>query len=571
MKNKLIYITLTLALVLFRMTDLSAQNVRPESIHENMLLEAVSEYNARNLDASQAILKKIVEEDESNDAAWYYLALVSLGKGEPDLAEEYLRKASVIDDGNFWYRYRLAKLYSLTRRPELAITMYEGLLEDFPKKSELYLDLVDLYSSQQEYEKALETVGEIQKVFGLNEAIAMFRYNILRTLGRDDEAIASLKGYNEELSSPSVLTTLADHEMEDYNDSTALAYYDEALDMAPDYAPALLGKAEVFRVTRRYDEYFKTAGRLVELENVPVMGKTDYLMAVIQRTDPKFIRTYMAQMDTVMTKLVDTHKTDSTVLQTAGAYYYSTSRNDKARDMFRMSAMTYPDSYSAAATYVEFLMYAGEWEELSREGRKAFTRFPHETTFLEMASMGDFYLGDYQKVLDLCYQVIEVAPNDSSATLRAWSTIGDMQQDLGDYNKAYKAYEKALKINPDYVYVLNNYAYHLSMEGKKLKKAMAMSRKTIEAEPDNSTYLDTYAWILHLLGKPEEAKPYFKHAMLYGGKDSAVILDHYAEVLYALGEYDLAFVYWTMAKQKNEGDIPGLDEKVEKRRSEMKK
>jgi len=61
MKNKLIYITLTLAFVFFGMADLSAQNVRPESIHENMLLEAVSEYNARNLDASQAILKKIVE------------------------------------------------------------------------------------------------------------------------------------------------------------------------------------------------------------------------------------------------------------------------------------------------------------------------------------------------------------------------------------------------------------------------------------------------------------------------------------------------------------------------------
>jgi tetratricopeptide (TPR) repeat protein len=216
-------------------------------------------------------------------------------------------------------------------------------------------------------------------------------------------------------------------------------------------------------------------------------------------------------------------------------------------------------------------MYAGEWEELSAEGRKAFERFPKETTFLEMASMGDYYLGDYQKVLDICEQVIEVAPNDSSATLRAWSTIGDMYQDMGEYKKAYKAYDKALKINPDYVYVLNNYAYHLSMEGKKMKKAYTMSKKTVEAEPDNSTYLDTYGWILHLMGRPEEAKPYFKHAMLYGGKDSPVILDHYAEVLYALGEYDMAFVYWNLAKQKNVDEIPDLNERIERRREEMKK
>ena len=98
-----------------------------------------------------------------------------------------------------------------------------------------------------------------------------------------------------------------------------------------------------------------------------------------------------------------------------------------------------------------------------------------------------------------------------------------------------------------------------------------MSKKTIDAEPDNSTYLDTYAWILYLMGRPEEAKPIFKHAMLYGGKDSPVILDHYAEVLYALKEYDMAFVYWNLAKQKNVDEIPDLNEKVEKRREEMKK
>jgi tetratricopeptide (TPR) repeat protein len=109
------------------------------------------------------------------------------------------------------------------------------------------------------------------------------------------------------------------------------------------------------------------------------------------------------------------------------------------------------------------------------------------------------------------------------------------------------------------------------MEGKQLKKAYSMSKRTVDAEPDNSTYLDTYGWILYLMGRPGEAKPVFKHAMLYGGKDSPVILDHYAEVLFALKEYDMAFVYWNLAKQKNVDEIPDLDEKIEKRREEMKK
>ena len=183
-----------------------------------------------------------------------------------------------------------------------------------------------------------------------------------------------------------------------------------------------------------------------------------------------------------------------------------------------------------------------------------------------MASVGDYNLKEYGKVLDICEKVLEVAPDDSSRTLRAWSTMGDIYHQLGEDKKAYKAYDKALKINPDYVYVLNNYAYYLSVQGKKLKKAYNMSRRTIEAEPDNATYLDTFGWILYLQGKALEAKPFFKHAMLYGGKESPVVLDHYAEVLYALKEYDMAFVYWNLGKQKNKGDIPDLDARIEERK-----
>ena len=145
--------------------------------------------------------------------------------------------------------------------------------------------------------------------------------------------------------------------------------------------------------------------------------------------------------------------------------------------------------------------------------------------------------------------------------------MGDIYAHLGDNAKAYKAYDKALKINPDYVYVLNNYAYYMSLEGKNLKKAHHMSSKAIQQDPDNSTYLDTFGWILFLQGKHVEAKQIFKRAMIYGGKESAVIMDHYAEVLFALKEYDLAFLYWNLAKQKNNGEIPGLDEKISVRKA----
>ncbi len=554
-----------------RPSTAEAQTIRPESEHENMILSAVEKYNDKKIDESMDILKKVVADDPQEDAAWYYLAQCAVEKNDLETAEQCYRMASEIDPDNFWYRYRLARLYSVTSRPELTIDMYEKLLEDFPDKSDLYFDMVELYAAQREFDKALETLKEIETVFGMTESIAVYRFNLLRMLNRQEEAFNSLKEYNSEFSSPYVLTTLADYEMSMYNDSTALAYYNEALDLVPEYSPALLGKAETLRLTRKYDEYFSVLDKYVEGTDSPAAAKSDYLMAVTQRMDPKFINSFMPRMDSVINKAVSVHPNDSTLLQTAAVYYYSTDRKDQAKKYFRANLEAWPESFSAAAGYVEFLMYAEEWEELSKMGREAFSRFPEETAFLEMASVGDYNLEDYDKVLEICSKVLEVAPSDSSKTLRAWSTMGDIYYQLGDSKKAYKAYDNALKINPDYVYVLNNYAYYLSVEGKKLKKAYNMSKKTIEAEPDNPTYLDTFAWILYLQGKPLEAKPFFKHAMLYGGKDSAVIMDHYAEVLFALKEYDLAMVYWNLALQKKDERIPDLEERVKQRKQAMKK
>ena len=165
---------------------------------------------------------------------------------------------------------------------------------------------------------------------------------------------------------------------------------------------------------------------------------------------------------------------------------------------------------------------------------------------METAALQD----QHEKVIDECNILMELQPSDPEQIVTNLSIIGDTYHAMGDWRKAYKTYEKALKIDPRNCPVLNNYAYYLSMQHRRLCKAQKMSRITIEEQPDNATYLDTYGWILFLRGKAAEAKPHFKHAMIYGGKDSAVILMHYAEVLKALGEDELSTYYRNLSESK---------------------
>ena len=161
-------------------------------------------------------------------------------------------------------------------------------------------------------------------------------------------------------------------------------------------------------------------------------------------------------------------------------------------------------------------------------------------------------LGNDARVIEECEKMMELRPDDRDNLINCLSIIADSYYSMKQERKAFKTYEKVLKIDPEDCHALNNYAYYLSLKKRRLAKAEKMSRITVTKEPDNPTYLDTFGWILYLRGKAKDAQPYFKHAMLYGGKDSAVVLMHYALVLEKLGEHDRATYYRTLAENKKQ-------------------
>lgn len=227
----------------------------------------------------------------------------------------------------------------------------------------------------------------------------------------------------------------------------------------------------------------------------------------------------------------------------------------------------YPASPQPLVHWTKVLAWLGDWDRLDHYASDGALRFPQDTTLCHYAAASKYFLKDYDGAARMLERLLVLQKGDARRQLSTYSWLGEIYHKSGRYPQCYKTYDKALALDPDYVPILNNYAYFLSLRKKNLKKALQMSRKTVEAEPDNPTYLDTYAWVLYLLGRPEEAREQFNHAKLYGGMDNAVILDHFATVLYELGQYRLAYTYWEKAKSKVTEDerqeVSDLDKKIE--------
>ena len=386
--------------------------------YENALIDAVNLYGAGDLDGAMTRLQKLHAADSTNDAVCYYLGVCETAKGRYDSAAVLLADAARLDPSNSWYRNTLATVYLTQGRSAEAAPLLEKLVEEYPQS------------------------------------------------------------YNN----PYMLTMVADSYLRQFKDTVAISWYDRALDLDPMYAPAEIGKAEIYRYRANNPAFFVSVGKVIANPEVVASAKSEYIKGIMDRMDAKFWWVWGEQI----CALVDT------------------------------CIVMHPDDIE------------GRWLKVNTCAIK----------------------DDWDGVLAQCRDIADIASGagDRENIARAYSTMGDViHEQQNDEKATFRMYDLALKADPEYVPVLNNYAYYLSVKGSKLRKALKMSAVTVEKEPDNATYLDTYAWILHLLGRDAEAKPYFKHALIYGGRENTVILEHYSEVLRKLGENDLADYYRRLA------------------------
>lgn len=353
------------------------------------------------------------------------------------------------------------------------------------------------------------------------DGLANFYLNTGRGAQAADIYLRLMEEHPSKYTNAYTLTLLGNKNLTEYKDSLAIENFDKALMLAPEYTPAILGKSEAYRMQGNIPGFFAQVNEMVQNPAINPPAKCDYVNQILQHIDYNFYRMWGAQLDSLVSGCAAVHPKDSSALRLAGSWFYGTDRKEKGREYFSRFEQAFPDNLDAQYLKLQVLMDDG---------------------------------ATAKELIDQCEKIVRIGGEDNPKVMPALATIGDTYHQLGQDKNAFKAYDRALKADPGYLPVLNNYAYYLSLLGKKLKKAEAMSKITVEKDPDNATYLDTYGWILYLRKQYQKAKPYFKHAMLYGGRDSAVILEHYSKVLEALGEYDLARSFRILSENKKEAE-----------------
>jgi len=142
--------------------------------HDHFFMEGVRMYNQERYDAAMDLMEHAMEYDTASAATCYSLAQYYMSMRDRALLEKYsgkaealLQRAVRLDPDNYWYRRLLAMNYLRQNRAPEAIAQYEDMVKRFPGRSDLLIQLAELYDDTGDYEKELRVLtryGQLEDV-----------------------------------------------------------------------------------------------------------------------------------------------------------------------------------------------------------------------------------------------------------------------------------------------------------------------------------------------------------------------------------------------------------------------
>ena len=202
-------------------------------------------------------------------------------------------------------------------------------------------------------------------------------------------------------------------------------------------------------------------------------------------------------------------------------------------------------------------MVNNELDEVLFYSDQALEYFPFHPIFYYYKGLAFMYKKEYKKSIKIFKEGLDYVIDEPILKSEIYAVLGDMYHNIGNNEKSDEFYELALKINPDYIIVLNNYSYYLALRGENLKTAKDMIVKCNELTADNPnpSFLDTYAWVLYKLEEYSLAKTQIMKAIDLQ-TNSATLFDHYGDILEKLGLFNDALIQWKKSLLINR-DIQG--------------
>ncbi|MCO6501044.1 MAG: tetratricopeptide repeat protein [Vicingus serpentipes] len=532
-----------------------------EQIEFNFLfLNASKERILGNYEVAANLFNQCIQMAGKEPAPYYELAnIFDLAKSS-ELFLEYAEKAVKLDGENYWYKILYAHALQNSGNMEKAIVQYEELIQTTPENIDLYYDLASMQLYSKQYKDAIESLNKIEQKMGVSEELTLQKVKVYVKLNDLEKAAKEIEKlilfYPNEMR---YRGELADLYMANNLPEKAFEVLEKILEVDPNNPYANLSLYDYYKNKGQNEEAFQAVKKAFQSPELGIDAKMQILLSYYSATESdNSLKKEAFELNKV---LIETHPNDAKSYTIYADFLYREKKLEGAKENY-LKAIEHDNS--KFAIWSQLILIESELqdqESIMRDSKRAIDLFPNQPIFYFFYGATNLQKKNYKEAVDYLLIGKDYVLDNPPLLAQFYASLGDAYNGLKEYVKSDEVYEKALKIEPKNIYVLNNYSYYLSLRGEKLERAEQLSGLCNEIEPDQSNYQDTYAWILYKQGKFVQARDWLEKALKNGGGNNAVIIEHLGDVYAQLKDLDKALELWIKAKGVGEG-TELLDKKI---------
>lgn len=520
-----------------------------------------------NLQEALKLFNECAALEPANPAVKYELGTIYKLLGANDQALANAKVCAAADAKNEWYQLLLIECYNATKQYAQAVKVREALVKNFPENTEFREDLAIAYSITGQYDKALNIYNGLERAYGINEQITLNKVKLLKQNKKSKEIEAELIRLSESNPGESrYYSYLADFYMENGEPEKAKKNYDKILSVDPGNPVVNLALHDYYSAQGKSNEAFEQLKKAFQNPDLDVVTKTGIVTSFYKRSLEVNDATARSQGLELAGIMIQVHAGAPEANSMYGDFLMLDNRPQDALPYYYRAARSDPRDYVTWGKLLTTEYELSGYDSLERHSARAIELFPSQPGNYLYNGLANVQLRNYKKAMLAFKDGLEFVVDNRALLLDFYRSLGDASYYAKDYAQSDKAYEDALKIDPDNTYVLNNFAYFLSLRNENLDKAEKLSRRTIELKPNDRNYMDTYGWILYQQKKYKEAEEWLSNAARSGTKNPN-ILEHYGDVLYRLNKPEEALQQWNAAKQAG-GNSESLLKKIKDKKPE---
>lgn len=496
----------------------------------------------------------------NHPAASYEMGQLYLHEQKALEAVPYLEVAYRSEPDNKWYAHVLAQAYEFSGDFESASGLYLALLEQFPEDQDYYLYLANAYERLGKKEEAVEAYSAFERKMGVSEKISMRKVSLFEELDlRDSIPSVYIRLIEANPYEPRFYGLLANEYKKSGETDKALAVYEELAARMPDDPLVQLSLYEYYELQGKHAEAIASLEKAFLSTELDVDTKVRLVAGMYEQA----IIDEQIKSDAfrLLEALLKTHPDKAQTYAVFGDFLSADDQLKEARKAFYSSVEIDDTKYAVWNQILLIDVDLNDRVAMEKDAEAASELFPSQPLPLYILGYARFLNEDYDAAIRALESGKALVYMNPQLEVQFYSTLGDAYYQKGDNQQAWINYDRALRLNPDNLYVLNNYAYYLSLEEQDLARALEMSTRCVEQDPSNATYLDTRGWVYFKRGNFDEAVADLQLAVDFGGSANAEVLEHLGDALYKKGEHDEAKKRWEQARLIEPSE--SLDQKIE--------